>query len=188
MLKPVIKASALLAVGLATFTSPSWALTKPSVPTTNNAVSGAKDTTTSVDQSIPLDNWTSFQQGFNTLLQLDSAMTQQFFANPVYFNHFRTQENPKQYVISLNVPGVDPRQIKVSISQGILFVQAKDTHDNKSKKNERSQYDFFYRVTLPNNVNPQKVSAILKRGVLQITIEKTNKLAATTEIPIKEIA
>lgn len=177
MLKPVLKASIILAISLATFTTnQTLALSKPAVD--NNLI----------EQSILMDPWTPFQQGFNTFLQLDSAMTKPFFGNPTNFNRFVIQENPKQFLISLDLPGVDPRKIKVSVSQGILFVQARENNGDKAKQNEHNQYYFSYHIALPDNADTKKMSAILKRGVLQISIEKTNKLTAMTEIPVKEIA
>jgi HSP20 family protein len=186
MLKPTFKTSMILAVSLATFASQTLALSQ-SVTPTDSRVSQTKDSNHPIEQSTPMDVWTSFQKGFNTILQLDSAMTQQFFANSTHFNQFRLQENPKQFLISLNVPGVDPRKIKVSVSQGVLFVQTRENKRNDAKQNENYAY-FSYQMALPDNADTKKMSAILKRGVLQITLEKTNKLAAMTEIPVKEIA
>lgn len=45
------------------------------------------------------------------------------------------QENPKQFLISLDVPGVDPHKSKVFVSHRILFVQARDYTD-KPKQDE----------------------------------------------------
>lgn len=157
------------------FTKPIMLDTEPSKPSTqikrNNEI----------NPSIPVDTW--LQQGMN----LDSVMFKQFFSNQMYSNYFTLQENPKQFLISFELPGVDPKKIRVSVSQGVLYVQAKN--DNKSKYNESNSYYFSYHVTLPENSNTQKISAILKRGILLITIEKTNKLAASMiDIPVKEIA
>lgn len=183
MLKSALKISIILAVGFTT--SQSWAVSQSMVPM-GNTVSQIKGDN-STKQSIPVDPWNFFQQGFNTLLQLDSTMTQPFFANPAPLNQFMLQENSKQFLISLNVPGVDPRKIKVSVSQGVLFIQAREESGDKAKQNESHAY-FSYHMALPDNADTQKISAILKRGVLQITIEKTNKRVAMTEIPVKEIA
>jgi HSP20 family molecular chaperone IbpA len=183
MSKSVIKISILLTISLVLFTKLSLALTKPAIFNTELRTQTKRNN--EMNPSIPVDAW--FQQGMNTFLQLDSAMTkQQFFGNQVHFNYFTLQENPKQFLISFELPGVDPRKIRVSVSQGVLYVQAKN--DNKSKQNETNSYYFSYHVALPENANTQKMGAILKRGILQITIEKTNKLASMIDIPVKEIA
>ncbi len=188
MLKSAIKISGILAISLFTFASPVWALSKPAVHTANSTFQIEAKDNIQIEQSLPVDAWTNFQQGFNTFLQLDSAMTRQFFSNSGNFNRFKVQENLKQILISLDVPGIDPRKIKVSVSQGMLFVQARSNSDDKLKQNDPNQFYFSYHVTLPDNANTKKISASLYRGILQITIEKTNKLAAMTDIPVKEIA
>jgi HSP20 family molecular chaperone IbpA len=183
MLKPVIKVSLLIIMSVVIFSSQSLALSKSTLLTDNAPIS-AKDNIQIV-QSMPMD-WANFQQAFNNFLQLDSPMFKQFFGNPMHFNYFTLQEDPKQFLISLELPGVDPQKIRVSVSQGVLYVQAKN--DNKSKQNATNSSYFSYHVALPENANTQKMSAILKRGILQITIEKTNKLASMIDIPVKEIA
>jgi HSP20 family molecular chaperone IbpA len=176
-----IKISILLIISLVLFAKLSLALTKP-VFNTEPLTQTKRNN--EMNPSIPVDAW--FQQGMNTFLQLDSAMTKQFFGNQMHFNYFTLQEHPKQFLISFELPGIDPQKIQVSVSQGVLYVQAKN--DNKSKHNESNSYYFSYHVALPENANTQKMSAILKRGILQITIEKSNKLASMIDIPVKEIA
>ncbi|WP_143549451.1 Hsp20/alpha crystallin family protein, partial [Rickettsiella grylli] len=73
------------------------------------------------------------------------AFAQPFFSNPLYFNRLMMQEKPKQYLISFDMPGVDPHKIKVSISQGILFVKAKSTNEDL-KRDDHNQYAFSYHV------------------------------------------
>lgn len=170
--------SIFLTISLVLFAKLSLAFTKPVM---NSEPSTQIKRKNEINSSIPVETW--FQQGMN----LDSFMFKQFFGNQIYSNYFTLQEDPKQFLISFELPGVDPKKIRVSVSQGILYVQAKN--DNKSKHNESNSYYFSYHVTLPENANTQKMSAILKRGILRITIEKTNKLAASMiDIPVKEIA
>lgn len=131
MSKSVIKISILLTISLVLFAKLSLALTKPAIFNTEPPTQTKRNN--EMNSSIPVDAW--LQQGMNTFLQLDSAMTkQQFFGNQVHFNYFTLQENPKQFLISFELPGVDPQKIRVSVSQGVLYVQAKN--DNKSKYNE----------------------------------------------------
>lgn len=187
MSKPKAKISIFIAISLALFAKLNLALAKPEIAPIEPPTSINRNNQMAL--SIPVDTWNPFQQGINTFLQLDSAMTKQFFGNQqMHFNYFRLQEDPKRFLISLDLPGVDPNKIRVSISRGVLFVQAKDINDNQSQHNQSNAFYFSYHVALPENANTQKMSAILKRGILQITIEKTNKLASMIDIPVKEIA
>ncbi len=184
MSKPLLKLSISLAMSLVLFVQPGLALTKSM---TSNVEPAQTKNNNETQESIPIDPWTQFQQEMNNFLQLDSAMTQQFLGNQLHFNYFRLKEDPKQFLISVDLPGVDPSKIRVSVSQGILSVQAKDA-PAKSKQNPSNQNYFSYHVALPENANIQKMNAVLKRGVLQITLEKTHKLASMIDIPVKEIA
>lgn len=182
MLKSIIKTSIVFASFIM--------LSNSAVALTNTTESSAN--TVSKRKAMPLrpsilmENGFNAQQGFNTFLQLDSAMAKQFFSGPMHFNRMLMQENPKQYLISFDMPGVDPHKINVSISEGILFVKARSTNDDR-RQNDYNHYDFSYHVALPSNVNIKKVNAVLHRGVLKITIEKNNELAALVEIPVKEV-
>src|SRR5436190_2084848 len=182
MSKSVIKISILLTISLVLFAKLSLALTKPAIFNTEPPTQTKRNN--EMNSSIPVDAW--FQQGMNTFLQLDSPMFKQFFGNQMHFNYFTLHEDPKQFLISLELPGVDPQKIRVSVSQGVSYVQAKN--DNKSKQNETNSYYFSYHVALPENANTQKMGAILKRRILQITIEKTNKMTSMIDSPVKEIA
>ena len=102
-------------------------------------------------------------------------------------NRMLMQENPKQYLISFDMPGVDPHKINVSISEGVLFVKAHSTIEYR-RRDDHNHYTFSYHVALPSNVNIKKVNSVLHRGVLKITIEKNNKLAAMVKIPVQEVA
>lgn len=179
MSKSIIQVSIFLTISLVLFAKLSLAFANPVM--FNSEPSTQIKRNNEINSSIPVDTW--FQQGMN----LDSVMFKQFFGNQMYFNNFTLQEDPKQFLISFELPGVDPKKIRVSVSQGVLYVQAKN--DNKSKHNESNSYYFSYHVTLPENANTKKINAILKRGILLITIKKTNKLAASMiDIPVKEIA
>lgn len=178
MSKSIIQVSIFLTISLVLFAKLSLAFAKPVM--FNSEPSTQIKRNNEINSSIPVDIW--FQQAMN----LDSVMFKQFFGNEMYSNKFTLQEDPKQFLILFELPGVDPKKIRVSVSQGVLYIQAKN--DNKSKDNESNSYYFSYHVTLPENANTHKMSAILKRGILQITIEKTNKLSSMIDIPVKEIA
>ena len=186
MSKSLVKFSIFLTMNLFLFVQQGLALTK-SITSHVEPVAQTKNNN-ETRELIPIDAWESVQQGMNTFLQMDSAMTQQFFGgNQRSFNYFRLKEDPKQFLILVDLPGVDPKKIRVSVSQGILSVQAKDI-PAQSKQNSSNQNYFFYHMALPENANTQKMSAVLQRGVLQITIAKTRKLASMIDIPVKEIA
>lgn len=74
--------------------------------------------------------------------------------------------------ILIELPGVDKDQIKATISNNILTVQAKG--QTKS---------YYVNITLPVNVDEKSAKANYNNGVLQISLKKTN--ISGTEIKIE---
>jgi hypothetical protein len=77
MSKSLAKFSILLTMILVLFVQQGLALTK-SITSHVEPVAQTKNNN-EIRELIPIDAWESVQQGMNTFLQLDSAMTQQFF-------------------------------------------------------------------------------------------------------------
>ena len=100
------------------------------------------------------------------------------------------KEENNQYVIRADVPGVDPKNIDVTIDKGMLTIKGhKETETKEERENyvhvERSQGSFYRTVSLPNAADSSKISAKSKNGVLEIIVPKT-KESLTQKIQIKE--
>lgn len=100
------------------------------------------------------------------------------------------KDEPNQYVIRADIPGVDTKDIDVTLDNGILTIKGQKSTE-KTEKNEnfvhveRSQGSFFRSISLPNVTDTSKISAKSKNGVLEIIVPKT-KEAKTQKIEIKE--
>lgn len=86
-------------------------------------------------------------------------------------------EEDKQFVISADIPGVDPKDIEVSMEDGMLNIKGERKTEKKEDKNgyhraECSRGIFYRRLTLPESADPDKISAKGKNGVLKITLGK----------------
>ena len=68
------------------------------------------------------------------------------------------------YIFDVELPGFNKEDVNVSIKQNNLILNA------KNKKRERNK-----TITLPQDINAEKISANLKNGVLTITIPKKVK-------------
>ena len=89
-------------------------------------------------------------------------------------------EDSNNFIIKADVPGVDPKDIKVHMNQNVLTIEGQKESEHKEKKDnyvryERSKGSFYRRFTLPEMVDAEKINAKSKNGVLEITIPKTNK-------------
>lgn len=93
------------------------------------------------------------------------------------------KDEDNQYVIKADVPGVDPKDIEVSMENGALTIKGKKETSHEEKKEnyfcmERSSGSFFRSFTLPQSVNASDIKAKNNNGVLIITVPKTQKAAA----------
>lgn len=100
------------------------------------------------------------------------------------------KEEDNRYVIRADIPGVDPKNIEVTIDEGALTIKGqKETELKEERENyihtERSQGTFYRRMSLPNVADSSKISAKSKNGVLEIIVPKT-KEGKSQKIQIKE--
>lgn len=100
------------------------------------------------------------------------------------------KEKKDKYVIRADVPGVEPKDIQVTMENGVLSIsgnRASEKRDeNESyKRVERAYGSFFRRFTLPDSVAADKITAKGKNGVLEIVIPKSEP-AKSRRIAIEE--
>ena len=95
-------------------------------------------------------------------------------------------ENDKEIKISAELPGMDEKDIDVSLQIDMLTIKGekKEEKEDKGKdyyKMERSYGSFSRTIPLPVEVETDKVVASFKQGVLSITLPKTAKAVAETK-------
>ena len=98
-------------------------------------------------------------------------------------------EDEKAYKISAELPGIDAKDIDVSVSGDMLVLkgekrQEKEEKDKNYHFSERAYGSFQRAFDLPASVDRDKVAADFSKGVLTITLPKT----AEARKPQKKIA
>lgn len=86
-------------------------------------------------------------------------------------------EDEKSYKLEVEMPGMDEKDITVSVNDNILTIQgAKSTSQKDERKNyiarEISYGRYERSITLPQAADCDKVSASFKKGILCVTISK----------------
>lgn len=89
-------------------------------------------------------------------------------------------EDAKEYLIKVEVPGIEKDQVKVTVENGVLTITGerkfeKEEKDKKYHRVERSYGSFVRSFTLPENTDGSKVRAEYKDGVLKVHLEKDEK-------------
>lgn len=90
------------------------------------------------------------------------------------------REQDDRYILLADVPGVEPGSIEINMENGCLSIKGErplDREDEKSfKRLERPRGTFYRRFSMPDSADPNKITARSRNGVLEITIQKQEKL------------
>jgi HSP20 family protein len=87
------------------------------------------------------------------------------------------REEDKQFVIHADLPGVEAKQIDVTLEKGVLTIRGRRDLESREEKNgfrrvERVSGEFFRRFSLPDTADSQSVKARFANGVLEVAIPK----------------
>ncbi|HZX71786.1 MAG TPA: Hsp20/alpha crystallin family protein [Rhodanobacter sp.] len=87
------------------------------------------------------------------------------------------REEDKRFMILVDVPGVDPSTIEVSMDKSILTIKGERKVDSeetggKLTRQERVYGTFHRRFALPESADADGISAHGRHGVLEISIPK----------------
>ena len=86
-------------------------------------------------------------------------------------------EENDRFVLRADVPGVDPKDIDVSMDGGVLSVSGERQSETEAseegvKRIERFTGRFYRRFTLPDTADAEQISARCDRGILEVSIPK----------------
>jgi HSP20 family protein len=98
-------------------------------------------------------------------------------------------ETKNDIVVKAEIPGMDPKDIDISLTNDILTIKGEKKQEKEEKEEnyhliERSYGKFMRSVQLPREVKSDKISASYKDGVLNITLPKSEE-AKKKEVKIK---
>jgi HSP20 family protein len=98
-------------------------------------------------------------------------------------------ETKDSLVLKAELPGMEAKDVKISISGDLLTIKGEKKKDVEEKDEHRHYEERYYgsfqrSFRLPVNVKKDKVDATFDKGVLKITLPKTEE-AKEKEIEIK---
>ena len=90
------------------------------------------------------------------------------------------EESENSYAIKADLPGLDKKDVSVTIDNGVLRIEGEKKQEYKQEKNkyyhyERSYGKFCRTFALSDSVDPEKISAAMNNGVLELAIPKNEK-------------
>jgi len=104
--------------------------------------------------------------------------------------HFDITETEKDYVISGEIPGIDVKDLNVTLTDGIITIKGEKKKETEEKEEnyhriERHYGSFERSFRVPDNVKTDKLDANYKDGVLNLTLPKT-EISEVKKIEVKE--
>ncbi len=90
------------------------------------------------------------------------------------------KEEDDRFVIYADLPGVDPKDIEITMDKGVLTLKGERSEETKEeyegyKRVERVSGSFHRRFSLPDTADAERIEAKGKNGVLEITLPKQEK-------------
>lgn len=127
-----------------------------------------------------------FNQQLNQRAYADSSLENgdSDFSN-VVTSHWRPavdiKEEDKQFFITADLPGVDPKDIEITMDNGILTIKGErksEVRDEQEgyKRVERASGTFYRRFSLPDTADAERIEAKGNHGVLEVVIPKHEKV------------
>jgi len=98
-------------------------------------------------------------------------------------------ETKNEIVVKAEVPGLEAKDIDISLSEGLLTIKGDKKQEREEKEEnyhlvERSYGTFTRSIRIPNEVQSDKINASYKNGVLKIVLPKSEE-AKKKEVKIK---
>lgn len=102
------------------------------------------------------------------------------------------KEKGNAYEISVELPGVDKKDVHVSLQNGVLSIEAETKQEHKEEKDgkiirqERRYGKFFRSFDLGTQVHEKDITANYSNGVLTLVAPKTSQeVSSARRIEIK---
>jgi len=126
-----------------------------------------------------MDEFDRLQEEINKLFNLDYQSSGIFdrTASPAV----DVIEKDDSVVVRCDMPGVKKDNLDLSLARNILTIKGEkksEDHENESKnyRNETWSGIFQRTISLPDSVDPEKVEASLRDGVLELVIGKREEV------------
>jgi HSP20 family protein len=98
------------------------------------------------------------------------------------------EERADHFLVSADLPGVSEKDIEVKVQDGVLLLSGKREVSKEEKTEagcyrERSSGSFCRTFTLGDGVDPEKIEAAYKNGVLTVKLPKKEE-TKPRQIPV----
>jgi len=87
-------------------------------------------------------------------------------------------EDSKEYLIKAEIPEVKKDDVRINVQNDVLTISGerkyeKEEHDKKHHRIERAYGSFLRSFTIPEDADPEHISAEFQDGLLRVHLTKT---------------
>jgi HSP20 family protein len=130
-----------------------------------------------------------FDDFFDRFFNQDLWAPSDLFREDRWLPSVDISEGRKDITVKVEIPGVEAKDIDISLNGKLLTIKGEKKQEKEEKEEnyhrvEHSYGHFNRTIELPSEVDPEKVDASYKKGVLKIELKKT-KESETKKIEIK---
>lgn len=118
----------------------------------------------------------------SNMLSLFDEFFNRFYDEEATEDKFRAMsmdiiEHEKEFELLANLPGFRKENVKISVHDNQLLIEAvcdetKEEHKGTMYRCERYSGNYRRNLMLPENADPNKISAKMEDGVLRLTVPK----------------
>lgn len=98
------------------------------------------------------------------------------------------RDTGKMYQVCAEVPGMDEKDISVTLKNNSLIIEGEKRNETKSEDKKKGVYhseftygSFYRAIPLSEDVDTEKINASYKNGLLNIEIEKRADVSSKTK-------
>lgn len=127
------------------------------------------------------------RQEVNRLFNVFGSSTEPFVSR--VYPALNLTDDGNNFYVRAELPGVDPESLEISVVEGQLLIRGErkiEPEEQKAGYHRRERESGFFRrtMTLPARVDPGKVSADMKNGVLTVILPRSEE-AKPRKISVK---
>lgn len=138
-----------------------------------------------------MDKWDNNRPGISRFRDDMGGLIQRFFNDPFFWNDnfldrisgfhpaLNVKERSNEYIVEAEVPGVNPGEVDIEIHGNQLMIKGERRMEEEQKDEEgrvhrmESRYGSFQRsFTLPEDADPEQISADSHSGIITVRIPK----------------
>ncbi len=129
------------------------------------------------------------RQEVNRLFNVFGSSTETFVSR--VYPALNLTDDGNNFYVRAELPGVDPENLEISVVEGQLLIRGErkiEAEEQKAGYHRRERESGFFRrtMTLPTRVDPGKVSADMRNGVLTVILPRSEE-AKPRKISVKTV-